>query len=200
MIFSQNRFPIVALAAAALAVSGCSTYDKVANQSVSVKSVPDEASIAINGKTVADTTDTSLILRRDGDYTLVVSKSGYKPATVLIGHRATGEETPGAPRFELDRTDISVTLEEDPAAKAARENKEAADKAEAALVVAEAAAIPAIATSADKAALEAKTATDFTGVEKPSPPPKPPPPPPPPTRLPPRSPPLPPPPMPRTKR
>lgn len=167
-MFCKNLFPVSVLAAAAL-ISGCASYDKVANQEVSVKSVPDEASVSINGQAKDKLTDTSFILNRNSDYVIEVSKAGYKTASIKLTHRATGETTEGAPRFELDKTDVSLTLEADPAVKAAADAKEAADKADAAKI-AEATqnAVTAVAAAnavADKALESAKDAADLDDAE-----------------------------------
>ncbi len=109
-----NRYILTSSALIAAAVlAGCSSSIDPVAQTVAVSSSPDDAIVTINGKVMDRTTDTTFVLNRDQDYVIVVSKTGYKPATTRIGHIATGAEAPGAPRFELTESKISVTLEED---------------------------------------------------------------------------------------
>lgn len=82
-ILTRANFYIPALLAIGV-VSGCATIFTGTSDTVAFHSEPSGAKVYLNGNYMGNT-PTSLSLKRDRDYNVMVKKDGYEPGSAMVG-------------------------------------------------------------------------------------------------------------------
>lgn len=119
----MNTASVVLLVGICMAFAGCATITTGTTDVVRISSVPDGATVELDGRTYQ--TPVSLTLSRDRSYDVVIRKDGYLPAhrviarvgnaastgNLLIGGLAgiVADQSTGA-AFRLFPTDLTVEL------------------------------------------------------------------------------------------
>ncbi len=105
----------VALSLFALAFAGCASFDRQTEQEVAVSSRPSGATVYL-GEEKVGVTPTSLVLKRDTNYSLRVELKDYQPFTTELVPAPVPNARADSPRMQFPSS-VNVMLQEPEPAK-----------------------------------------------------------------------------------
>jgi hypothetical protein len=87
----MKMLKVAAMIAATTSLGACATVTRGEHTAWEVKTTPPGAQVRTSNGMVCDSTPCSLRMMRKDEFTAVISKEGFKPVTVTVSHKTSGQ-------------------------------------------------------------------------------------------------------------